>query len=244
MKKGIVSVAVLVIGFIALLSAYMMSSTYAKYTEEFAGASSTASIAKWDFTVGDLTSAENGVGKTFTFDLFDKSKIKVHNASEDLFSCLVKNPGEEGLSKCIAAGVGTDANTAVKEGFIAPGTAGKFDFKITNSSDVKFSIPKVDVTGVDGTDGQIYFCVDTDCAHGINGLTTLLNRDLAGPAIYGENERELVHTIWWYWEFESSDANNIADTKVGKNAKDKATTDDSVKVSLSITITLEQAKAN
>lgn len=227
MKKGIVSVTVLVIGFIALLSAYMMSSTYAKYTEEFAGASSTASIAKWDFNV------VNNV------DLFSESKIMNYDpAVSNMYKCVIDGTPPE---DCVY--VSDKKNTAVNEGFVAPGTSGEYKFKIKNLSDVKYRIAKVSVTGVDGTKGRINFCIDgRGCAQGIEGFNAKLAEVFDGTVVHGKTDKEydVVHTIWWYWEFESSDDFNELDTDVGKDATKNATTNP-VEVSLSVTITLDQA---
>lgn len=49
-----------------VVTGYSVSGTYAKYTETFNGTSSTATIAKWNFSVND-----NAGAATFTFDLLE-----------------------------------------------------------------------------------------------------------------------------------------------------------------------------
>lgn len=223
-KKGIVSVMVVIVVLGVLLSIYNISSTYAKYAENFLGTSSTAQIAKWDVTVGDLDN-----DKVFTFDLFSASKIMAHNADFNYFTCLAGNPSN--ANEC--TGVGKVQNTKVDYGFIAPGTAGKYQFTIKNQSDVKYRVADVNVTGVDGTNNRIRFCFLNDCENGIAGLNTLLKKDFVNNK--AQKPDNSVYTIWWYWEFESSDENNELDTKVGKEAKENGAI-----VQLSIAITLEQ----
>ncbi len=98
------------------VTGYSVSGTYAKYTEDFAGATSTATVAKWDVTVGDLSSADNGADQTFTFDLFKNAKAS---------------------NKSLIDGVA--------DNMIAPGSSGAFTIKIKNSSDVKVAV-SVDFT--------------------------------------------------------------------------------------------------
>lgn len=229
-KKTAISVTVLVLGFMALVSSYLISSTYAKYTEEFAAVTSTATIAKWEFDV------ENNV------DLFSESSIMSYDpAVSNMYKCVVDGTDP---SDCIY--VSDKKNMAVSDGYVAPGTSGEYKFKIKNLSDVKFRISNVKATGVDGTNGQIKFCLDgVGCASGIDGLNTVLSSYFnENSMVHGATNKDYdaVHTIWWYWEFETNDANNQVDTAIGKNATEKATTDPVV-VSLSITITLDQAEA-
>lgn len=219
-KKGIVSVMVVIVVLGVLLSIYSISSTYAKYAENFLGTSSIAQIAKWNVTVGDLDN-----DKVFTFDLFKKSEIKAHNADFNYITCLAGKPSN--ANQC--TGVGGE-NPNVNYGLIAPGTAGKYAFTIKNQSDVKFHIADVKVTGEDGTNGRIYFCLNGNCDSGITGLNNVLKQNL----VQKENPDNSIYTIWWYWEFESSDENNNLDTKVGKKAEKDRT------VQLEIAITLEQ----
>lgn len=64
MKKRLSILAVLVLAI--TVTAYSVSGTYAKYTSDFTGATSTARVAKWAFEINDTA-----VSTTFDFDLFE-----------------------------------------------------------------------------------------------------------------------------------------------------------------------------
>lgn len=83
-KKFTVLVGLLVA---VVVTSYSVCGTYAKYTEDFEGTSSEATIATWDVSVND--SADN----TFEFNLFDA--IKKNNSLKDPDAELLA-PGSEG----------------------------------------------------------------------------------------------------------------------------------------------------
>ena len=242
MRKGITSIIALFIIFVALVTSYFMSSTYAKYTDVFNGTTATAKVAKWEFNV------ENNVA-----DLFTASKPFTYDANA-FTKCVaaIEGAGSTGFAHCPRF-VGTTTDTVV-DGKIAPGTAGEYKFKIQNKSDVKFRIAKVAATGTDktdlssdGTGSRLYFCLNDKCGKGISGLNALLKAEFEDKTtIYdgqkkvtiGSNKYDAVYTISWYWKFDENQ--NGADLAVGKYATANA---DTAIVSLKVTITLDQAAA-
>ena len=64
MRKRLSILAVLLLA--VAISAYSVGGTYAKYTSNFTGASSTARVAKWAFEVNDTAATT-----TFAFNLFE-----------------------------------------------------------------------------------------------------------------------------------------------------------------------------
>ena len=89
-----------------LLTTSMISRTFAKYTST-ESQTSTATVAKWSFKVGD-TQIEDS--QNFTFDLFNTA----NEFGENVEDTDVKKDGN----------------------IIAPGTQGKFELKLTNDSEV------------------------------------------------------------------------------------------------------------
>jgi hypothetical protein len=67
---------------VALCSLNILSSTLARYSSEYSGAS-TALIAKWNFRVG--TDAENMHNEVFTFDVFDNKSLSPQARGENSF---------------------------------------------------------------------------------------------------------------------------------------------------------------
>ena len=102
-KLSILSVLVLAVA----VSAYSVAGTYAKYTSEFVGSTSTARVAKWAFEINDTA-----VTNAFTFNLFDTLNEADTTTSE------------------------TDVASNNTEKVIAPGTGGQFTIKLSNKSEV------------------------------------------------------------------------------------------------------------
>ncbi len=89
------------------VTGYSVSGTYAKYTEDFSAAQTSANVAKWEIKFLDDKDAETD---TFSFDLFA-------NATNGSLKSTVNG-----------------ADQAVKT--IAPGSTGSFTIKLRNNSDV------------------------------------------------------------------------------------------------------------
>jgi hypothetical protein len=166
---------------LSLISAVMISGTYAKYTSTFAG-EDTALVAKWNVitTGGGIGLTEGG---TATLDLFGHT-----------------------YDTNITASAGGDP-------IIAPGVEGDFKVAFQNNSDVaaeiSFDLTKSAISanvpiGYKTTSpGGVY----TDLA----GLKTQLNTAF-GTLDVGESA---TVTVYWIWEYEESDAQNVTDTALG-----------------------------
>ena len=109
MKKKLSILAVLVLA--VAISAYSVGGTYAKYTSTFTGASSTARVAKWAFSLDNA--GENALAENFTFNLFNTITDSDGTTEDD---------------------VDIDGNGS--EHVIAPGTAGQFALTFYNQSEV------------------------------------------------------------------------------------------------------------
>ena len=124
MKKNVIMRIAAVVLMCTLVTACFASSTFARYTSEVSGLSSTATVAKWDIEVDDedITVQNPNV----TFDLF---------AASNIVDTVDGN---------------TDAN--VKEGLIAPGTKGEYKMTVANKSEVdaKFIIENTVTKSITG----------------------------------------------------------------------------------------------
>ena len=130
--KNVKKVATLLLIMIVAIGSYFVAKTYAKYTSEIAGTASSATVAKWAWTIGsdDITSAAD-VTNGYTFDLFDTIK------DSDL----------------------TSTETDVDTGLIAPGTSGSFDIELTNNSEVNAEYA-IDFTVTNANSVPIEFSTD------------------------------------------------------------------------------------
>ena len=106
-KNRTMKIATLMLA-LTLITCCFVGSTFAKYTSEATG-TATATVAKWDVTVADVTlgTAE----QNFTFDLFKT----ITDTKEG-------TPKADGQS--------------VADNVIAPGTSGTFTIELTNNSEV------------------------------------------------------------------------------------------------------------
>lgn len=113
---------------ITMFAIILVAGTYAKYTSSASGTDATV-VAKWSFKVNGEEIAVEGDAKTVNFGLFDT--INDSNGQ---------------------------AETDVKEGLIAPGTKGAFEFELKNTSDVT---AKYDIKlNVDNEDIPLEFSFD------------------------------------------------------------------------------------
>lgn len=154
MRKRLSILAVLLLA--VAISAYSVGGTYAKYTSNIEGSSSTARVAKWAFKVNDVAATNS-----FTFNLFDTLyEADTENAETDV------------------ASLGTDK-------VIAPGTGGKFAIKLANESEVNAKYT-IDYTITKSAGIPIEFSIDgtnwttdlADVTEGVNinkGANTTVN---------------------------------------------------------------------
>ena len=178
--------AVLLLALVLITSSFV-GGTLAKYTSESQG-ESTATVAKWSFKVGEGDNKVDITGaETVTFNLFNT--VKDSN--------------------------GTDNETDVSAGKIAPGTSGSFELKVENASEVSADY-KVDFTVTNTNSVPLEFSTD-----GINWSTTLAS--ITGQKLTA-GTGTATETVYWRWVFErgSDDTqkvtNNEADTALGTAA--------------------------
>ena len=122
-----------------LLTTSVISGTFAKYTSTVA-ATDTARVAKWDWAfIIDEQSLTHNSGESVEFDLFNASQIM------DLDNATGK--------------VSENADDAVVDGLIAPGTGGKFNISVQNKSEVAANYT-VALTATESTDLPIEYSLD------------------------------------------------------------------------------------
>ena len=171
------------------VGSYLVSGTYARYTSTAEG-TGTATAAKWSFTVGGKEIAK-ATPQTITFDLFGTLK------EEDT----------------------TTAESDVAEGKVAPGTGGKVEIAVKNTSEVTADC-KVTIK-TDGTSTlPIEYSVDgTTWTSGSTETTTTLEKiPFTGAAA------EDTVTLYWRWAFKADGTRDEADTNIGIAAQTTAPT--------------------
>ncbi|MBQ2736238.1 MAG: hypothetical protein IJP20_02270 [Clostridia bacterium] len=104
------------------------------------------------------------------------------------------------------------AEVDVDDKLLAPGTAGSFDFVITNSSEVnaKYSITLAEtITGLPGTVAEADFPVEysTDNAHWSNDIANAV-----ASGTLAMNGGNATVTVYWRWAF---NGNDTIDTALG-----------------------------
>lgn len=169
---------------ITVTAIILVSGTYAKYTSTASGTDATI-IAKWSFKVNNTEIAVTGDKPTVAFDLF-----KTINDTKD-----------------------DNKETDVKEGLIAPGTQGSFEFVLKNTSEVtaKYNIE----LSVDNANIPLEFSIDDETW--VNNLEELELSDVI--AINGEKNV----TVKWRWAFEGDTDSLLGGQQVTVSANITAT---------------------
>lgn len=161
---------------VSLLMTCVISSTMAKYTSAATG-SDTATVAKWSVKVNGREIAVSPAA-TVDFGLFDT--VKDSN--------------------------GTDEETDVATGKIAPGTSGEFTLTIENSSEVNAQYA-IDFTVTNDANIPLEFSADgTEWKTSLEGVTDTIAMSATA-----------TKTIYWRWAFEQTDVatGDAADTALG-----------------------------
>ena len=199
-KTKTMRIAVLMLA-LSLLTCCFVGSTFAKYTSEATG-SSTATVAKWSFTVEGKEIAVQP-STTFTFDLFSTINDTGNTADE----------------------------TDVADGKIAPGTAGSFELNVANTSEVNASyvitltetnasnVPlQYSVNGTTWFDSMEALMADVTSANALKSDSIAMATGTA------------AHTVHWRWVFEGTTEGahagqtDVADTALGILGQDTAPT--------------------
>lgn len=184
-KKFTVLVGLLVA---VVVTSYSVCGTYAKYTEEFNGTSSNASIAKWAVSLDGQQANSND----FTFDLMDNSS---NNSLSDGASTKLLAPGSTGSFKIKVINQGdVNANVAVT-------------FSLDPSS---AAIPLTFSNSETGTYGDINSVNIPDTANNtVAGVTT---------ANANGGEKEITVYWKWDFDANTTNATGKDDTTLGKEA--------------------------
>lgn len=167
-----------------LLSTCAISGTFAKYVT-VQNATAAARVAKWSIDVEGNEIATTGSAPEIKFDLAETWTDYDVSAEVDVANKL-----------------------------LAPGTAGSFDFAITNKAEVnaKYSITLTEnianlPAGFDAKDFPVEY--STDNAHWSTDISDAVS---AGNLNMGDSA---VVTVYWRWAFLETDAANAIDTALG-----------------------------
>lgn len=183
---------------LVLVTTCFVGTTFTKYTSS-ANGTATATVAKWSIEVNDEQIAVTNGPKTVSFDLF--STIKDSN--------------------------GTDDETDVVSGKIAPGTSGAFNLKVENLSEVTANYA-ITFEVTNGSNVPLQYSADgTTWKSDISEIYSDLSGNL--DKINGETVDSETEIVYWKWEF------NGDDTALGIAAQNSAPT-----VTVAATITATQ----
>lgn len=225
MKKKLTILGTLLLA--VVISGYSVSGTYAKYTSSI-DLSDEARVAKWQIKMDQDTMNELNLFEDSYF-YGDDNHLTVNS---------------------IADADGKKANV------VAPGTHGQYTFALTGEIETNYTID-VKATGkntvvlTDGAGNITYdpmkFYLDTNDALGFDnitgwydfqGLLDALNALYsADGTVYGPGSVDNTsYTIYWKWDFTTSDANDLLDTQLGETSAEHI-------ISLGINITANQTQA-
>ena len=190
MKKGAITI-VSILGIATCVSAYFISSTYAKYTSEFRG-SDTARVAEW--------------------------KLNYTNEA-DLFATIYDTEGETLINPGNGP-VNHKEETDIKKAaenetaIIAPGAYGEYKFTLSGTAETSYKI-QFDFTGSeDNTGGRItYYLNGIPCGNSIEALTKQIN-----TGDNTEHNEPLVETINVVWDYGNKEDTDSIDTALGIRA--------------------------
>ena len=187
---------------LVLVTSCFAGGTFAKYTSAASG-NDQANVAKWEINYFDLVNSDS------------TNITKVGNISFDLFNTV-----------CELATTTDDeqvANDATP--LIAPGTMGKFNFTITNDSQVN---ARIDLNlSQNAHDIPIEYSLDG--AHWYETFTEInAANDAIGLDYVGGSTTSTTITVYWRWTFDNTGRTNFAgkddpsDTALGVAAQTSA----------------------
>lgn len=192
MRKNRLFVLGIITMFIAILSLTLVSGTMARYTSTVSG-SDEARVAKWAFGF-----TANGGAET-ALDLTTMEKVEFN-----LFDTVCE---VDGITNELHVKPGTG------EVIIAPGTGGKFTFKLSNNSEVTATY-EVQFAAQE-TDGDIPLEYSLDGGTWKSDISAL--NIPATEFLYGAKTENIV--VYWRWAI--GDDRNQADTELGIAGKAK-----------------------
>ena len=204
MKNNSLTRITAIVLLITMFALVIISGTFAKYTEQYAG-DSTAIVAKW---VVDITGLDDQpLTETTTFNLFDVSKVYDLDGVTNVNDLSVET-GTDDL----------DVANGTDKGIVAPGTWGKVGFKIAigeaNDVTVKYGVYITDI--VNANNIPLEFSVD-----GQNWKSATEIKTLTTKTVNPRNAVSDTVTLYWRWLYENgTDAelktNDGKDTTLGE----------------------------
>lgn len=138
-KLSILAVLVMLV----TITTYSVSGTYAKYTSSFEG-TSTATIAKWDVKVGDVTN--KSASNVFEFDLFKTIKDADGSDEDDVAADRIA-PGTSGEFEIKLAN-NSEVNAAYDITFTKTGTEIPLEFTVVDGTDEKTGLSSITATPI------------------------------------------------------------------------------------------------
>ncbi|MBR6689454.1 MAG: SGNH/GDSL hydrolase family protein [Clostridia bacterium] len=177
---------------ITMVATILVSGTYAKFTSRASGTSAVV-VANWSFMVGEQDITVLGSEDEIEFDLFTTATIKDSDGSDE---------------------------EDVAEGLIAPGTSGKFEFVLSNTSDVVTEY-KIQLSAENENNIPIEFSYTGEEGSWTKDLNNLIETNILNI----NGTKNVV--VQWRWPFDGE-----ADTALGT-----ATETPTITVTASITAT-------
>ena len=186
-----------------LVTSCFAGGTFAKYTSQASG-SDTANVAKWEIVYDDLVNPSNtteiATDNVISFDLFNTVCELATTANDEQVA---------------------DGATPL----IAPGTMGKFNFTITNNSQVN---ARIDLD-LSQNAHAIPIEYSLDGAHWYETFTEInAANDAIGLDYVGGSTTSTTITVYWRWTFDHTGRTNFAgkndasDTDLGVEAQTTA----------------------
>lgn len=196
---------------------FVGSGTYAKYYASGAG-SAEAQVAKFEVLVGTNGGADAAISNSTmapatlgTINLLGSTLREAFNPS------VLENNNTTQSSGSPAAGTANDVRPDTK---IAPGTAGYFQIKVTNNSEVAVGIRLTSVSEAMSNVGIKFLITDNDAVPAANAIssTNFAGAITAASGIFTSNTFVLPPTgttaktlyVWWIWPYAGNDANDTA----------------------------------
>ena len=123
---------------------------------------------------------------------------------------------------------------------IAPGTSGKYEFNVTGTSEVAYTVgAEISVVYSEEWDeyAPLEFSIDDEVWIGLEQLKSELSEALKSEIMAPNTEYISKQTIHWRWPFHTSSENDAKDTELGEISADSET---SPKVTVKIMVNATQ----
>ena len=231
-KMGIVAVLVMLVA----VTLNAVGGTYAKYISSV-DATDEARVAHWYL---------NGDSVTDSFELFSSSYSKELTLGDEY--------------TYVQAFINDDMMTY--DNVVAPGTSGEYTFSIEGEFETDFTLNielgENSYNGVRLYNGEtvdydpIEFSIDGSNWFKYDQLESKLNEALGNDDLFGDKvyksgvyssdfiDNAIHATIYWRWQYHTSDANDVKDTELGNKFMDDDILSTEPRINLELTITATQ----